>query len=80
MLGSYHIYNWDCQGLISLDYSQFREKVCKLLTSWRVGDDIPECHRELTCSGLQGIVAEMMYQGLWFYSSLGSSSFLQNES
>jgi hypothetical protein len=26
MLGSYHIYNWDWQGLISLDYSQFREK------------------------------------------------------
>jgi hypothetical protein len=26
MLSSYHIYNWDWQGLISLDYSQFREK------------------------------------------------------
>ena len=26
MVGSYHIYNWDWQGLISLDYSQFREK------------------------------------------------------
>ena len=32
----------------------------QLLTSWWVGDDIPECHRELTCSGLQGIVAEMI--------------------
>ena len=37
---------------------------CKLLTSWPVGDDMPECYRELTCSGLQGTVAEMIYQGL----------------
>ena len=53
---------------------------CKPLTSWQVGDDIPECHEELTCSELQGTAAEMIYQGLWFFYTLGSSAFLQNMS
>jgi hypothetical protein len=41
---------------------------------------MPECHKELACSGLQGIVAEMIYQRLWFYCSLGNLVFLQNVS
>jgi hypothetical protein len=50
--------------------------MCKLMTSWQIGDDIPESHKELRYFGLQGIVAEMMYQELWFYCSLGSLAFL----
>ena len=54
--------------------------MCKLLTTWWVGDDRPKCHKELMCFRLQGIVAGMMYLGLWFYCSLGSYTFLQNMS
>jgi hypothetical protein len=51
MLGSYHIYNWDWQGLISPNYSQFREKEYQCANSWEAGDDMSECHREWPCSG-----------------------------
>ena len=42
---------------------------------------MPESHRELTCSGLQSTVAEMIYhRGLWFYCGPGNLVFLQNVS
>jgi hypothetical protein len=50
--------------------------MCKVLMSWQIGDDIPECHKELTCFGLQGTVADMRYQGLWFDCDLGGLVFL----
>jgi hypothetical protein len=35
---------------------------CKVVVVGRwVGDDMPECHKELMCSRLQGIVEEMIY-------------------
>jgi hypothetical protein len=37
LLGSYHIYNWDWQGLISLDYSKFWEKEYQCANSWPAG-------------------------------------------